>query len=416
MLPNHHDQTLPVLVLTANDDFEQLARSAFSLGSHFALSVLKGTLVSNAATLDLGEAAVIVVDLDSSQPDEFPALALLMRRISGTAPVVVVTDVEHESVPRKLVQMRVADFLVKPTTPVELASACASVAQNPTLGELKEAQICTFLPAAGGVGVTTLAIQAALTLHRSSSRGTLSTCLVDLNLTHSACADYLDLKPRLDLREIEPHPERLDGQLMEIMLSRHSSGLAVIAAPSRPTDLHCVNPIVVTRLLDLVSLRFDHVVIDMPRTWFPWTDNILRESDKLFIVSSPTVPTLRKAKQLVVETSERLGRCSHAQVIVNGFQRRLFSPGLRSTDITRTLGEAFGGTIPYNPRLVREAIDRGVPLDQVKRRSNVAVALKRVINSTAASQKKMAPPTPTSQNPQKKTPAGGKDRSLSWAH
>ena len=416
MLPNHHGPTLKVLVLTANDDFEQLARVAFSLGTNFALSMVKGRLVGDAATLDIGDAAVVVVDLDSTQPEEFPALGLLMRRISGAVPVVVVTDVQHESVPRKLVQMRVADFLVKPTTPVELASACASVAQNPTLGELKEAQICTFLPAAGGVGVTTLAIQAALTLHRSSSRGTLSTCLVDLNLTHSACADYLDLKPRLDLREIEPHPERLDGQLMEIMLSRHSSGLAVIAAPSRPTDMHPVNPVVVTRLLDLVSLRFDHVVIDMPRTWFPWTDTILRESDKLFIVSTPTVPTLRKAKQLVVDSSQRLGRCSQAQVIVNGFQRRLFSPGLRPADITRTLGEAFGGTIPYNPRLVREAIDRGVPLDQVKRRSNVAVALKRVIYSTAASQKKVAPPPPTPQTPQKKPPAGGKDRGLSWAH
>jgi len=416
MLPNHHAPTLPVLVLTANDDFEQLARSAFSLGTNFALSVVKGRVASDAATLDIGDAAVVVVDLDSTQPEEFPALAMLMRRISGSAPVVVITDVRHESVPRKLVQMRVADFLVKPTTPVELASACASVAQNPMLGELKEAQICTFLPAAGGVGVTTLAIQAALTLHRGSSRGTLSTCLVDLNLAHSACADYLDLKPRLDLREIEPHPERLDGQLMEIMLSRHSSGLAVIAAPSRPTDMHPVNPIVITRLLDLVSLRFDHVVIDMPRTWFPWTDNILRESDKLFIVSTPTVPTLRKAKQLVIDTSQRLGRCSQPQVIVNGFQRRFFSPGLRPADIKRTLGEAFGGTVPYNPRLVREAIDRGVPLDQVKRRSNVAVALKRVIFSTAASQKKIAPSAPTPQIPQKKPPAGGKDRGLSWAH
>jgi pilus assembly protein CpaE len=415
MLPNHHGPTLKVLVLTANDDFEQFAQAAFSLGTNFALSMVKGRLVSDAATLDIGDAAVVVVDLDSTQPEEFPALGLLMRRISGSAPVVVVTDVQHESVPRKLVQMRVADFLVKPTTPVELASACASVAQNPTLGELKEAQICTFLPAAGGVGVTTLAIQAALTLHRSSSRGTLSTCLVDLNLTHSACADYLDLKPRLDLREIEPHPERLDGQLMEIMLSRHSSGLAVIAAPSRPTDMHPVNPIVVTRLLDLVSLRFDHVVIDMPRTWFPWTDNILRESDKLFIVSTPTVPTLRKAKQLVIDASQRLGRCSQAQVIVNGFQRRLFSPGLRPADITRTLGDSFGGTIPYNPRLAREAIDRGVPLDQVKRRSNVAVALKRVIYSTAASQKKVAPPASIPQTAQKKTPAGGKDHSISWA-
>lgn len=383
MLSNDGASVVPVLVLTANKEFEQLARSAFSLGTHFAPSIVNGRLATHGATLDVGDAAVVVIDLDSTEREEFLALDLLIRRIAGSAPVVVVTDVYHESVPRKLVQSRVADFLVKPTTAVELASACASVAQNPTFRELKEAQICTFLPAAGGVGVTTLAIQAALTLQRGTPRRTLSTCLVDLNLAHGACADYLDLKPRLDLREIEPHPERLDGQLMEIMLSRHASGLAVMAAPRRPTDMHSVNPVVVTRLLDLVALRFDHVVIDMPRTWFPWTDNILRESDKLFIVSQATVPALRNAKQLVDETTQRLGRCSQPRVIVNAFQRRLFSPGLRHADIKRSLGESYGGTIPCNSRLVREAIDRGVPLDQVKRRSNVALALKKLMQSAA---------------------------------
>lgn len=393
MVPDQCDPVLRVLVLTANDDFEQLARSALNLGANFALSVAKGRLVNDGAALDIGDAAVVVIDLDSTEPEEFLALDLLMRRLAGSAPVIVVTDVHHEFVPRKLVQMRVADFLVKPTTAVELASACLSVAQIPPRGELKEAQIWTFLPAAGGVGVTTLAIQAALTLQGGGAREGPSTCLVDLNLAHSACADYLDLKPRLDLREIEPHPERLDGQLMEIMLSRHRSGLAVIAAPSQPTDMHSVNPVVVTRLLDLVSLHFDHVVIDMPKTWFPWTDSVLRESDRLFIVSQATVPALRKAKQLVTVTSQRLGRCTNPQVIVNAFQRRLFSPGLRRADLKRTLGESFGGTIPCNSRLVAEAIDRGVPLDQVRRRSNVAVALRRVIRSAVATQRKAASPS-----------------------
>ena len=51
--------------------------------------------------------------------------------------------------------------------------------------------------------------------------------LIDLT---GACADYLDIEPRLNLNEIEPRPERLDRQLLEVMLSHHPSGLAVIAA------------------------------------------------------------------------------------------------------------------------------------------------------------------------------------------
>ena len=237
-------------------------------------------------------------------------------------------------VARRLLQMRVADFLVKPVSPVELVRTCARVAKAPASAETTEAQIYTFLPAVGGAGVTTLAIQTAMLLLNSGARGKSSTCLVDLDFQHGACADYLDIEPRLNLGEIEPRPERLDRQLLEIMLSHHPSGLAVIAAPNRPAEMRSFDPDVVTRLLDLVSTHFDYVVFDMPRTWFSWTDSVLLGSNKLFIVSEMTVPGLRHAKQLVEAIRERLGEGPKPQVIINRFEQRMFSPGLRRSRLS----------------------------------------------------------------------------------
>ena len=154
--------------------------------------------------------------------------------------------------------------------------------------------------------MTTLAIQTALLLLSSGPRGRASACLVDLNFQHGACADYLDLEPRLDLNEIEPRPDRLDKQLLDVMISYHASGLAVIAAPNRPAEMRSFDPDVVTKLLDLVSTHFDYVVIDMPRTWFSWTDSVLFGSNRLFIVSEMTVPGLKHARQLVGAIRERL--------------------------------------------------------------------------------------------------------------
>ena len=62
------------------------------------------------------------------------------------------------------------------------------------------------MAAAGGVGATTLAIEAAMQLSRDA-KDPDSTCLVDLDFQTSACADYLDLEPRLDLDEIGAHPD-----------------------------------------------------------------------------------------------------------------------------------------------------------------------------------------------------------------
>jgi pilus assembly protein CpaE len=368
-----------VVILTPDAEFEASARATFSASTQIDLNVVRGTLPIAAEKLDVQGATVVVIDLDASREEEMQALQAFIACVGAWPPVVVVTQTFDENVARTLLQMRVADFLVKPVAPVALVSACARVAKAPTSNEATEAQIFTFLPAVGGAGVTTLAVQTAMLLLNSGVRGRSSTCLVDLDFQHGACADYLDLEPRLNLSEIEPRPERLDRQLLEVMLSHHPSGLAVIAAPNRPAEMRSFDPEMVTRLLDLVSSHFNYVVFDMPRTWFSWTDSVLLGSNKLFIVSEATVPGLRHAKQLVAAIGERLGEGPQPKVIVNRFEHRMFSPGLRRTDIEQALGDSFAAVIPNHYNLVREAIDRGVTLDEVKPGNKITLQLKKMI-------------------------------------
>jgi pilus assembly protein CpaE len=374
--PSNSSNTV-VAVLTADPAFEQSVSATFGASGAIELRVVRGTVASveNFAT---DGATVVVVDLDAARPEEMVALEHMMLQIGISPPVVVVTQSFDAEVARRLLQMRVADFLVKPVQPIELVRTCARVARS-AVAESKEAQIYTFIPAVGGAGVTTLAIQTALLLLNSGQRVRPTVCLVDLDFQHGACADYLDIEPRLDLKEIEPRPERLDRQLLEIMLSHHASGLEVIAAPNRPAEMRSFDPDMVTRLLDLVSSHFDYVVIDMPRTWFSWTDSVLLGSNRPFIVSEMTVPSIRQAKALVAAIRERLGDGPQPRVVVNRFEQRMFDPGLKRTDIEQALGDAFAGTIPNNYRLVREAIDRGVPLDEVKAGNNISTQLKKLM-------------------------------------
>jgi pilus assembly protein CpaE len=392
-----------VVVLTADPAFEDSIRNTFSASPQIALDVIAGTLAGSADGIALEGATVVVVDIDAGDAAELLAFERLMLRIGNWPPVVAITQSFEESVARRLMQMRVADFLVKPVSPVELVRACARVAKTPAAGATTEAQIFTFLPAVGGAGVTTLAVQTAMLLLNSGARGKNSTCLVDLDFQHGACADYLDIEPRLNLNEIEPRPERLDRQLLEVMLSHHPSGLAVIAAPNRPAEMRSFDPDVVTRLLDLVSSHFDYVVFDMPRTWFSWTDSVLLGSNRLFVVSETTVPGLRQAKQLVDAIRERLGDGPHPQVIINRFVAKMFSSSLRRADIEQAIGDAFLACIPNDYALVREAIDRGVPLEEVKKGNKITLQLKKLIvpqaQSTAA----------------KETAVAGKKLKLSWA-
>ncbi len=392
-----------VIVLTADTAFEESVRATFAASPQIGLDIVKGRLAERGGQIDVADATVVVADVDAADEAEMQALEHLMLRIGNWPPVVAITRSFEEVVARRLMQMRVADFLVKPVPPVELVRTCARVAKPPASADTTEAQIFTFLPAVGGAGVTTLAVQTAMLLLNSGARGKTATCLVDLDFQHGACADYLDIEPRLNLSEIEPRPERLDRQLLEVMISQHPSGLAVVAAPNRPAEMRLFDPNVVTRLLDLVSSHFDYVVFDMPRTWFSWTDSVLLGSNKLFIVSETTVPGLRQAKQLVDAIRERLDGGPKPQVIINRYVQKMFSTGLRRSDIEQAIGDTFLACVPNDYGLVREAIDRGVPLEEIQKGNKITAQLKKLV-------------LPQGAGKAAKDPAeGAKKFKLSWA-
>ena len=375
---NRDSSVLPVILFSDDADLMQTAHSALNGNSAIRFSVIENSRSSSLPPRELHDAALVIADLGS--PDQKEEGLSYLRNLKGQVrsglPIIVAVDSFNEVVARLLVQIGVADILVKPVAPAELLQACARVLRT----DSEESQIYTFLPVAGGVGNTTLAIQAALTLLRHKDRKNKSTCLVDLNFRRGACADYLDIEPRLNLKEIQQNPSRLDRQLLESMLSQHPSGLAVIAAPNLPTEPASETPNVVMGLLNIACQCFDQIVIDMPNAWHSWSDKILLGSNKLFLVCEATVPSLKKSNQLVQTIRTTLGGGGpQPAVIVNRFEWQLFSPSLRRADIEKSLGDAFGGTIPYNRRLLREALDRGIPINEVRKNSNIAAAVKRLI-------------------------------------
>jgi pilus assembly protein CpaE len=57
----------------------------------------------------------------------------------------------------------------------------------------------------------------------------------------------------------------------------------------------------------------------------------------------------------------------------------MFVSGLTKSDAEPALGAYYIGAVPNNSRLVREAIDRGIPLDEVKAGNNITTQLKKLM-------------------------------------
>ncbi len=325
------------------------------------------------------DATAMIIDIDATKVEDFENLQKVKRLADNNMSIIIISGNFSPAAARILIQLKVSDFLVKPVQTSDLVRSCNNAMKINTQETQVQPQFMSFMPASGGVGTTAIAIETAAILNEHGQKTGRTTCIVDLNFQHGSCAEYLDLEPRFDITEIENSPERLDRQLLDIMLSKHESGLSVISAPNQPTEMRSFKGALVVKLLDLVSAYFDNVVIDLPRTWFPWTETVITGSDKLFVVADMTVPSIRHSHRIVKAVNERIGKQANPKIIVNRMDFRKNTAGLNANDVENALGEYYAGGVPNNYMLVRDAVDRGVTIGSVEADNNVTRALSGII-------------------------------------
>ena len=106
-------------------------------------------------------------------------------------------------------------------------------------------------------------------------------------------------------------------------------GAGGVRVPGRFID---VDGDLIASVLGLLARSFDHLIIDLPRTWHPWTDNVIWGSDRIFVVSGFTIPALRQARLLADAISAKASLEANVSVLVNKFHEPLIGPGLSRKD------------------------------------------------------------------------------------
>ena len=128
---------------------------------------------------------------------------------------------------KRLIQSGNADWVAEAGLPQEILEIVGRVSAP---APARNAHAVSFVPSAGGVGNSTLAIETAIHLVRDKSTTDAKVALVDLDFQSSHVCDYLDIAPKFQFDEIVAAPGRLDDQLLSAFISRHPSGLDVFAA------------------------------------------------------------------------------------------------------------------------------------------------------------------------------------------
>jgi pilus assembly protein CpaE len=324
---------------------------------------------------------IVLVDIDA---DRAAAIAAIEKwHGSGqSGSIITFSQTLDETSLRTLLRAGVKDWLPLDADAASVLAACEAMASRPRAARSGDLACFAFVPAAGGVGNTTLVIETAFLLARGD-RPLGRTCLVDLNFQSGALADHLGVTPAFDVKALLRDPERLDSQLLDAMLARHSSGLAVMAAPRSPAEHVPITAGCVVRVLDVASQMFDTLLIDMPPTWAPYSDHVIAGCDRVFIVTEPSVPALHRARDIADVLPKKMADNARVRVIVNKWRREFLGGALSKRDAEQVLNGFLAGFLPEDGALVRDAINRGEQLSATSRTNKISRELARIVAAEA---------------------------------
>ena len=173
--------------------------------------------------------------------------------------------------------------------------------------------------------------------------------------------DCLDIEPRLQINEISSNPERLDDQLFNIYVSSHSSGLDVLAAPRTKFQFCDLNILALDKLFDMISTRYDLVVIDLPPVWFAWTFQVIAVSDGVVVTGINTIPGIRQMVETTVAVRKACRTSCRVAVAVNRCEHHFIGGIARRHHVEKVLGHE---RIFYvrDDFMVIQSVNTGTPL------------------------------------------------------
>lgn len=221
--------------------------------------------------------------------------------------------------------------------------------------------LISFVPGAGGVGNSTMAIEVAMQLRREKATADRRVCLVDLDFQTSHICDYLDIEPRLHIEEISANPKRLDSQLFEVFVTHHSSGVDVFAAPRSKFDICGLDFAALDELFGLISTRYDLILIDFPVNWYSWTPKIIAASGGIIVSGVNSIPGLRQIAEALTTLRATTDLFGEIRVVINNCERGLFGKVARRQHVESLLP---GEQIVYvrNDPAALESINTGMPM------------------------------------------------------
>jgi pilus assembly protein CpaE len=199
-------------------------------------------------------------------------------------------------------------------------------------------------------------VNCAVELARLTKR---PTAIVDLKPCLGEVALFLGVRPRFSVLDAIDNLHRLDPGFLRELVTRHKSGLDILAGSEQFDRPGAQDAVAVEELLRVVGKLYDHVVIDVGNLINACAVAALYAADTVFLVANPDIPSIRNAQRLVDRVRQLGAGSERIKVLLNRTtDQHLIAP----KQIETALGYGIHHSFASDYRTVSTALNSGVPI------------------------------------------------------
>jgi pilus assembly protein CpaE len=251
------------------------------------------------------------------------------------------------------------------------------------------APLVAILGPKGGTGKTLIATNLAVALAQRDA----NVVLVDLDLQFGDIGLALGLSPERTMYDLMKAGPPFDHEKLDRHLMKHSSGVKVLIAPTRPDQASAVSIEFLRDIYAALRTMCDAVIVDTPPGFTPEVIATIDVSTEICMVGMLDSLSLKNTK-LGLETLDLMGYDNdHVSLVLNRADSRV---GITPDDVSTIVGRGPDVSVPSDREIPR-SVNEGTPIVATRQNSSAAKAFRSLADRYA---KKPAPtPAPLPSAP-----------------
>jgi pilus assembly protein CpaE len=274
--------------------------------------------------------------------------------IERSAPGAQIVGLGKNAEPDVLLQCMRAGIREFAAAPLQLAALeesllrlSQSLEARPANAPQDTGKVFAFLPAKGGVGSTTIAVNLAAAIAKDAPGSVL---LADLDTTGGLIRFLLKASGSGDVKEALDRATQLDEQLWAQLISRVCALDVLPSGGVRPGLNY--DAFQVHSFMEFARRNYRTICVDLSGRLEALELELLAEANKIFLITTPEAPSLHMGREKL-KYLEHVELASRTHILLNRTPRRLM---LSAAELERILGKPVFASLANDYGAVQRAL------------------------------------------------------------